>query len=222
MKKVFKYLLWLPFAVSIGSFALYLRYIIMFKLDSNIIVTDQIKSTLNGYLIVAFTSLFIGLVIILFKKVMNLVHNNKSIKVSNVVKKEENLDKDFIGAIENNDVIKESNFMKDIKNNDIIRIHIDNSNKDTIKNQKKCPKCGNIVDKEAIICTNCGILFDKSILSYFQKSDEVASKKKSPIINIIVNFVVIILCIFLIFLIGNKIVNQRNENLSNISTEVAK
>ena len=88
MKKVFKYLLWLPFAVSIGSFVLYLRYIIMFKLDSNIIVTDQIKNTLNGYLIVAFTSLFIGLVIILFKKIMNLVHNNRSIKVSNIVKKE--------------------------------------------------------------------------------------------------------------------------------------
>ena len=227
MKKVLKYMLWIPFAVSIGSFALYLRYIIMFKLDSNIIVTDQIKNTLNGYLIVAFTSLFIGLVIILFKKIMNLIHNNKT----NIIKleskeeiKENNMDKSFIDAIENRQTVeyKESNFMRDIRNNDIVRIHIDNSNKDMIKNQKKCPKCGNIVDEEAIICTNCGILFDKSILNCFKKQNEVVIKRKSPILNFIINFIVIILCIFLIFLIGNKIINQRNENFNNISTEVAK
>lgn len=223
MKKIIKYLLWIPFAISIGAFALYLKYIIMFKLDSNIIVTDQINNTLNGYLIVAFTSLFIGLVVILSRKIMNLVHSNKNIIKEEINTSNNSIDQEFINAIENNKIdSKESNFMKDIKNNDVVKIHIDNLSKDKIIDKKECPKCGNIVDKDAIICTNCGILFDKSILNYFQKSNDVIVKRKSPILNFIINFIVIVLCIFLIFLIGNKIVNQRNENISNISTEVAK
>lgn len=253
MNKILKYLLWLPFAVTIGAFALYLRYIIMFKMNSNIVITEEVNNTLNGYLIVGFISLFIGLLIILFKKIINLTHNNmidkKEIDISS------STDQDFINAIEGNSGVieheEESNFMRDIKSDNIITIKLDRntnnsmvsgkivgtnknvnillSNDDmniisnnNIKQQKQCPKCNNILDIDAIICTNCGILLDRSILDVFNKKefDEIRSKRKLPFVNFLINFIVILLCIFLIFLISNKIINQREENYNKMNIDI--
>lgn len=218
MKRITKYLLWIPFAVSIGAFILYLRYIIMFKLNSNLVITDQVSNVLNNYLIVAFISLFIGLFIILFKKVMNLVHNNVTI-----IKNTDNLDQEFIDSVQNDyvkeELEEESNFMKEFKNKDLIKVKL-TDNKDNIENKKVCPKCNNILDEDAIICTNCGILLDKNILNVISKNYNVEPKKKFSILNLIVNIVVIILCIFLIFLIGNKIINKTNQNYNNMNIEI--
>lgn len=245
MKNVLKYLLWLPFAVTLGAFILYLRYFIKFKLDSNIVITDQITNTLNMYLIVAFVSLFIGLLIILFKKIMNLIHGDKTISKKIIVKS--HTDQDFINAIEGNSRVitddNESNFMREFKSSDVINIKLNKKDNDifsgeilgtnknvnilfssddlnkTIQNPKECPKCKGILDMDAIICTHCGILLDKSILNNTNKEEynKVKPKGKFSVIKLIVNILIIIICIFLIFLIGNKIINQRNQNISNIN-----
>ncbi len=219
MKKILKYLLWLPFAVSIGSFVIYTRYILMFKIDSNIIVTDEIKDTLNIYLIVAFISLFVGLLIIFIKKMIKLIKEDN--KNDNLIDKSNN-DKDFIDAIENNNNIinEESNFIHDIKTKDFVTVKVNdnfNVNKNNIKNQIKCPKCNNILDVDAVICTNCGVLIDKNILDNINKNNISKHNKKFSFKKFIINFLIIILCIFLIFLIVNKIINKSEQNYNNIN-----
>ena len=62
MKKILNYLLWLPFAVSISSFALYFVTAVKIKLK-NTFVTESIQNTLKMYLIIGLISLFIGLLI---------------------------------------------------------------------------------------------------------------------------------------------------------------
>lgn len=194
----------------------------MFKLNSNLVITDQVSNVLNNYLIVAFISLFIGLFIILFKKVMNLVHNNVTI-IKNTDNLDQELDQEFIDSVQNDyvkeELEEESNFMKEFKNKDLIKVKLAD-NKDNIENKKVCPKCNNILDEDAIICTNCGILLDKNILNVISKNYNVEPKKKFSILNLIVNIVVIILCIFLIFLIGNKIINKTNQNYNNMNIEI--
>ncbi len=272
MKKYIKYLGWIPFCVSIGALILYLKYTIMFKLDSNLVMTDQVKETLNQYLIVLFISLFIGLGIVLFKKILLLVHSsnynenmpNQKPNYASVHYENENIDDKFKSTIKNNEMIYnkvESNFIKDIKNNRVIKVrlsepiigntikakvidtdedieillldddidYMNNINKSNNMNNLdeyiKCPKCGNKLDKDAIICTNCGILINKDILFEISgnKQNEVKYDnnivvtnipKQNKYVSFLFNFIIILLCIFLIFLIGNKIINQSGENYS--------
>lgn len=277
MKKVLKYLSWVPFAISIGSLILYLRYFIMFKLDSNLVMTDTVKETLNNYLILVFVSLFIGLLIILFKKVFNLINADSKDKVKQVIKNDDSNNEvlndydnqEFINAIENNSrtfctINEESNFIKYVKSNKIIKVKLSEpitgqslkgkiidtdedieillldddiqyfNNKKDVIDSITCPKCNNIVNKDAFICTNCGILLNKNALNdivlnfnnqkkslqnnnvHRNENIEVAPKKFN-FITFAVNFLIIILCIFLIFLVGNKIINQRNQNYNNMN-----
>lgn len=271
MKKVFKYISWIPFAISIGSLILYLRYFIMFKLDSNLVMTDAVKETLNNYLILVFVSLFIGLLIILFKKIINLVNTNENSKIKEVIQHDisesESLDsvnnQDFINAIENNSRVfgsinEESNFMKYVKSNKVIRVKLS----EPIKSQSvkgkivdtdedieillldedieyfnnttdsaRCPKCNRLINKDAFICTNCGILLNKNILNdivldfnskkIVDNSNNIeVMPKKINFITFSVNFLIIILCIILIFLVGNKIVNQRQQNYNNMNIQI--
>lgn len=74
MKKILKYLEWLPFAIALGSLVIYLVYTIQLKINPAIIVTDSLISTLKTYLIIALVSLFIGLLIILIKKIYKLMN----------------------------------------------------------------------------------------------------------------------------------------------------
>lgn len=277
MKKVLKYLSWLPFAISIGSLILYLRYFIMFKLDSNLVMTDAVKETLNNYLILVFVSLFVGLLIILFKKIFNLVNTDSENKVKEVIKNSDSNNEvlndannqEFINAIENNSrtfctINEESNFIKYVKSNKIIKVKLSEpitgqslkgkiidtdddieillldddiqyfNNKNDVIDSIRCPKCNNVVNKDAFICTNCGILLNKNAINDIalnfnnskivdennnvHKNENIEIKpKKFNFITFSVNFLIIILCIFLIFLVGNKIINQRNQNYNNMN-----
>lgn len=277
MKKVLEYLSWLPFAISIGSLILYLRYFIMFKLDSNLVMTDAVKETLNNYLILVFVSLFVGLLIILFKKIFNLVNTDSENKVKEVIKNSDSNNEvlndannqEFINAIENNSrtfctINEESNFIKYVKSNKIIKVKLSEpitgqslkgkiidtdedieillldddiqyfNNKNDVIDSIRCPKCNNIVNKDAFICTNCGILLNKNAINDIalnfnnskivdennnaHKNENIEIKpKKFNFITFSVNFLIIILCIFLIFLVGNKIINQRNQNYNNMN-----
>lgn len=249
MDKIFKYLSWVPFGVSIGALILYLRYFIMFKLDSNLVMTNEVKETLNGYLIIVFVALFIGLLIVLFKKIFNLV--NSGDKKQEISTKNTDLENsEFINAIENNSRVltnigDESNFMKYVKSNKVIKVKLSDPiigqtvkgkvvdtdeeieilllDDDKINDSVRCSKCNKFVSKDAFICTNCGVILNKEALSNivldFNKDKEVITvkRKKFNFALFIVNFMIIILCIFLIFLIGNKIVNQREMNINNIN-----
>lgn len=276
MKKVLKYLSWIPFAISIGALVLYLRYFIMFKLDSNLVMTEKVEETLNNYLILVFVFLFIGLLIILFKKIFNLI-NTKDNSIKEITKKDKEdndvinnvNNQDFINAIENNsrtllNINEESNFMKYVKSNKVIKVKLSEAissqtikgkvvdtdeeieillldddleyfnNKNEIIDSVKCPKCNNVINKDAFICTNCGILLNKEVLNDivldFNKEKQVNTNnyvdtntnieikpKKFNFAVFAVNFLIIILCIFLIFLVGNKIINQRQQNYSNMN-----
>lgn len=276
MKKVLKYLSWIPFAISIGALVLYLRYFIMFKLDSNLVMTDKVEETLNNYLILVFVFLFIGLLIILFKKIFNLV-NTKDNSIKEITKKDKEdnnvinnvNNQDFINAIENNsrtllNINEESNFMKYVKSNRVIKVKLSEAissqtikgkvvdtdeeieillldddleyfnNKNEIIDAVKCPKCNNVINKDAFICTNCGILLNKEVLNdivldfnkekhvntnnYVDTNTNIEIKpKKFNFAVFAVNFLIIILCIFLIFLVGNKIINQRQQNYNNMN-----
>jgi hypothetical protein len=273
MKKVLNYISWIPFGISIGALILYLKYFITFKMDSNIVVTDAVKATLNQYLIVVFVSLFVGLLFVLFDKLKGL----KSVddKTKNVIIEEpeeeatiSKIDQDFINAIENNARVlntnNESNFMKYIKSNKVIRVKLSepvvnttlkgkvidtdedieillldddieelNLLKKKLANPVRCKKCNNIIDEDAFICTNCGVILNddvlKSIIEDYnnknkvkkeEKREEVIvipTKKKFSILRFLANLFVIILCIFLIFLIGNKIMTEREDTISKLN-----
>ncbi len=71
MKKVVKYILWLPFAVSISSFALYFVYAIRIKFK-NLTVTESMQNSLKLYLIIGLISLFVGLFVVFIKKTILL------------------------------------------------------------------------------------------------------------------------------------------------------
>lgn len=279
MKKILKYLTWTPFAISIGSLILYLRYFIMFKLHSNLVMTDEVKETLNNYLILVFVFLFIGLLIILFKKIFNLVNNDSKNIKEEIVNNEKINDEainntnnqEFINAVENNsrtfyNIDEESNFMKYVKSNKVIKVKLSEPiigpsvkgkvvdtdedieillldddmeyyNKNNVIDSVRCPKCNNIVNKDAFICTNCGILLNKDVLNdivlgfnnkkiedknnnaYIDNNKKIVHKKFN-FVTFAVNFLIIILCIFLIFLIGNKIINQRNQNYNNMNVVI--
>lgn len=268
MKKGLKLVSWIPFGISIGALILYFRYLIMFKMDSNIIVTDVIRATLNQYLIVTFVSLFIGLLFILFDKLKDLKETQKIIKEDVKIENENidasSIDEDFINAIENNSRVlntnSNSNFMKYVKSNKVIRVKLSNSiNNTTLKGKIvdtdedieillldediedlnfkknvispiKCTKCGNILNEDAFICTNCGVILNKEILNSIiidynnklkreDKTEKVimSKKRKFSIIRFLANLLVIILCLFLIFLIGNKIINEREINFNKMN-----
>ena len=204
MKNYLKYLNWVPFGISIGALILYLRYTIMFKLDSNLIMTDKVKESLNQYLIILFISLFVGLAIVLFKKIFILVNSTSKEKINFNNNEVNYADNKFKDIIENEN---ESNFAKDIKKNKVIKVRLSepilgNSVKakviDTdedieillldddidlinqMNNSIRCPKCGKMISKDAFICTHCGVLVNKEI---FNEISEVFNKNNKQEIS---------------------------------------
>ena len=88
MKKVVKYILWLPFAVSISSFALYFVYAIRIKFK-NLTVTESMQNSLKLYLIIGLISLFVGLFVVFIKKTILLfkMDDSENIKENKVKEK---------------------------------------------------------------------------------------------------------------------------------------
>ena len=88
MKKVVKYILWLPFAVSISSFALYFVYAIRIKFK-NLTVTESMQNSLKLYLIIGLISLFVGLFVVFIKKTILLfkMDDSENVREKNVKEK---------------------------------------------------------------------------------------------------------------------------------------
>ena len=214
MRKILRYLEWIPFAVSLGSLVIYLVYTIQIKLHPAIIVTDSLINTLKIYLIIALVSLFIGLLIILIKKIRRLMvpETNKYI-----YKKEEK-----IVTTSDNDIKVVQTEIKTEPKTEVVSqtkvIEETKVNNYTYKvNGIVCPECNNQISKNAGICPHCGILFDDEIIKVIKKYDKEKYKiKRNPFI-FIANMLLTILFIILIFLICNLLYNKYNENIKNIN-----
>lgn len=224
MKKILKYLSFIPFAVCIGALVVYLICTVQIKLNNTIVVTNELTSRLKMYLIIALVSLFVGLLIILIKKLYNLFknENKKEKKIKN--KKEEIKDENILkvkltNPKLNGDVIvgKLEDTMQDVE------VYIDDKKEYNFKLEGvACPECGGLISKDAAICPHCGILFDDEVLRFLSKKDKtkvkVKSKKNKKVI--IVNILLIILFIVLILLLTNVIINKGKENINNIKPVV--
>ena len=271
-KKVLNYFIWITFAVSIGAFILYFRYLFEINLFANTPVTSQVNAIMDRYLRIGLFSLFVALLILLVNKISKLIFNDEKIYYEENhpwTKKEEDEKvadtKESVSIEEKNDkddyIIREDipvndKIKEDINSNKILKarfidkndekmieiltdedeeievLSLDNvvvmpevkkqtvikvdSSKVKISGFKKCPKCGNFIVDEAVICVHCGILLDESLKGKVDGTKRVKKKKFSPVI-FIVNFLIIILSLFLIFLVSNKIINQKTENYKNIN-----
>ena len=239
MKKILKKLCFLPFAVSISALILYLVYTIQIKLNNKIAVTDALTSRLKMYLIIALVSLFIGLLIILIKKIYNLFKTDTKVKkVKKEKMKKEKVKKEKKIKSKKEEIMDE-NILK-VKltnpklNGDVIVGKLEDTMQDVevyIDDKKEynfrleavaCPECGGLISKDAAICPHCGILFDDEVLRFLSKKDKtkvkVKTKKNKKII--IVNVLLIILFIILILLLTNVIINKGKENTNNIKPVV--
>lgn len=271
-KKVLNYFIWIPFAVSIGAFILYFRYLFEINLFANTPVTSQVNAIMDRYLRIGLFSLFVALLILLVNKISKLIFNDEKIYYEENhpwTKKEEDEKeadtKESVSIKEKNDkddyIIREDipvndKIKEDINSNKILKarfidkndekmieiltdedeeievLSLDNvvvmpevkkqtvikvdSSKVKISGFKKCPKCGNFIVDEAVICVHCGILLDESLKGKVDGTKRIKKKKFNPVI-FIVNFLIIILSLFLIFLVSNKIINQKTENYKNIN-----
>ncbi|MBP3635272.1 MAG: hypothetical protein J6J17_02270 [Bacilli bacterium] len=207
MKKLLNYLSFIPFAVCLGSLVIYIMYIIRIKINPSITVTEKITSMLRVYLLISLISLFIGLLIILVKKIYNLLRVD-NVKVKRKKIKEINKDQKIW---KNDDAFRVENISKssfNLEQKEILKL-----------DGSLCPECGGLISKNAAICTHCGILFDEELLRFLNNRDKINEKKvkKHNIKIVIANIVLIIVFIFLIFLISNMLLNKRAENNKNIN-----
>lgn len=242
MKKLIKYILWLPFAVSISSFVLYFVYAIRIKFK-NLMVTENMQNSLKIYLIIGLISLFVGLFVIFIKKIVLLfkiddIDNIKenSLKEEKVIsvplkKYKNNFSKNELILKISNPVFKNNKItgiLNDTNQNVIICFdEKENKNKFITKSEKnednliekECHECGYPISKKATICPHCGILFDEKLLELIRNNEKKLKKKNKKISfkKIILDMLLILLFMILIFLVINLLINKRNENYNNVS-----
>ena len=194
MRKILRYLEWIPFALALGSLVIYLVYTIQIKLNPAIIITDKLINTLKTYLIIALVSLFIGLLIILIKKIRGLV---KVEKRENITKEEYSKEKVVISEPK-----KEVIERKIIKEETLLEDEIKDRQINPIINEKKyvykvegvvCPECNNPISKHAGICPHCGILFDDEIIKIIKKYDKKQNNTPRKPFTFIANILLTIL-----------------------------
>ncbi len=232
MKKILNYISFVPFAVFLGSLVVYLVYILQIKINNSIIVTEELTNRLKTYLIIALVSLFIGLLIILIKKIYTLFMTSSKIEKEDKKKIKEKKSKKIKIQPERDDNVLKVKLIDPKMNGDIIVGKLEDTMQDVevyINDKKEynfkldgisCPECGGLISKDAAICPHCGILFSDELLNLLTKEKkgekEVKHKKNKRII--IVNIFLIILFIILILLISNVIINKGKENKSNINS----
>lgn len=220
MKKILNYILWLPFAISIGSFVLYFITAIKIKIKS-IFVTEDIQNILKMYLIIGLISLFIGLLIIFIKKLIKLFKSNKDIKEIKIINQEKNENKNIFMLKIVNPIISDNKItglLEDTNQN--VEVYIEKSRKVNINfDTVSCPECTELISKDAAICPHCGILFDDKIINIVNDNKR-NLKKKNKKFNLkifILDILLILLFMFLTFLVINLLMNKRSENYNNIN-----
>lgn len=267
-KKLYNFLMFVPFALSIGSFILYFRYLFEVKLVDGVKVNSIIEASMLRYRNIGIFCLAVGVFLLFIKTLLEylkidnevktndinndntngldkistkyennnnydkeietkkktyseddivrelfkdrklkLLFYNSDINEKNVIFKNINYDKNIIEFYDTDEHIVKNNNINEIKKEEKIVMPTKAIKNDFVVdniNFKKCPKCNNILSNDAPICVHCGKILNKP-------------KKKFNILNLIVNILIIILCLFLIFLVYNKIVVQSNVNKTNMN-----
>lgn len=219
MKKILKYLSFIPFAVCIGSLLIYFVYTIQIKFSKRVIVTESLTNNLKLYLIIALISLFIGLLIVLLKKIYNLLKAEKNVTINKV--KEEKLDDVIKIKLKNPKLNGEKivGKLEDTMQN--VEVYIDDNKNYNFKlDGISCPECKGLISKNATICPHCGILFDEALLRVLSNNKTPVVKKKTSKKIIVINIFLILLFIILILLVSNVLLNKGKENSNNINPVV--
>lgn len=129
--KILNYLLFIPFAIAIGAFALYFKYLIQVKVISTVAVTSMVSIAMSRYLKIGLFSTFIGLLFLLTNRISKLFFNksyyNENYPWTNY-KEENNEIKEEIKIVDEEEKV--------IDNDDYI-ININSNVKDKISNDIK-------------------------------------------------------------------------------------
>ena len=236
MKKYYRYLRILPFIICIVCLVIYLVYVIHLKLHPSIVVTDSVVTTLKVLLIVALVSLFIGLLLVLLRKIYSLKENET------VVVKKTTVTKEVIPETikEEKVVVKTDNVARDV----IINKKVKTQTNEIVSKEKKeekvevmvekeeenkllyvsCPECGGLISSNAAICPHCGILFDKEVIKVLKKYDKQKddARRSYGIVSTLINIFIIIIFIIFIIIVTNALIDKydkNNKNLNPFSTE---
>ena len=235
MKKYLRNIEWFFFALCLGSLLVYIFYTIHIKVNPQTIITDRLVGTLKTYLIIALISLFIGLFIVLIKKILflkkptTIVDNDYSFNKTSTYKR--NTD---IIEVNNNKVISEQVKEEKIKiRNDEVIPTKEKIVKETVTEKvvtpKKytyevtdsvCPECGGGISKKAAICPHCGILFDREVLRILKKHEK--RKRKIPLnpFWIVFNLILIVILIIFIIIVSKAIYRNYITNKNNINSYI--
>lgn len=74
LKTITGYLLWIPFAVSIGAFALYFKYLFTVK-KADTAITSAINQVINRYYRIGLFCLLVGLFILIINRLLKIIFN---------------------------------------------------------------------------------------------------------------------------------------------------
>ena len=290
-KRILNYFLWIPFAVAIGAFALYFRYLFEVKFISTVTVTALVTTAMNRYLKIGLFSLFIGLLLLFISKLSKLIFNedkyynerypwtdidkykeetkkqstidktekvqkqikvteppveeasetvyenvndeykininpNVSNKIANDIKSDKVLKARFIDKDDEKmiEILTDDSeeaevlsldkvvLMPETKKETVIKV---DSSKVHIDGYKHCPKCKGLVDEDAVICVNCGILLNDKFKKNMNK------KHIFNPISFAINAIIIILGIIAIIVMCNKIQDQKTINESKVGSKTS-
>ena len=213
-RKLINFIIFIPFAISIGAFILYLKYLFTLKGAKTIKITELMEVSLVRYRNIAIFCLLIGVILLFIKTIYEYFKIDKEIKIKeeNALTKISNkkLDETNKYSFDENEIISDLLGSKNLK-----AVFINSNVGDRVVKFKRYDKDKNVIE-----------FFDftkeeDEKISYTKKEYIVKEKvKKKNVFNPIkfaLNMILILLCIILLLLCFNKIKNQSEINRNNFN-----
>lgn len=213
-RKFINFIIFIPFAISIGAFILYLKYLFTLKGAKTIKITELMEVSLVRYRNIAIFCLLIGVILLFIKTIYEYFKIDKEIKIKeeNALTKISNkkLDETNKYSFDENEIISDLLGSKNLK-----AVFINSNVGDRVVKFKRYDKDKNVIE-----------FFDftkeeNEKISYTKKEYIVKEKvKKKNVFNPIkfaLNMILILLCIILLLLCFNKIKNQSEINRNNFN-----
>ena len=213
-RKLINFIIFIPFAISIGAFILYLKYLFTLKGAKTIKITELMEVSLVRYRNIAIFCLLIGVILLFIKTIYEYFKIDKEIKIKeeNALTKISNkkLDETNKYSFDENEIISDLLGSKNLK-----AVFINSNVGDRVVKFKRYDKDKNVIE-----------FFDftkeeNEKISYTKKEYIVKEKvKKKNVFNPIkfaLNMILILLCIILLLLCFNKIKNQSEINRNNFN-----
>lgn len=261
-KKLYNFLMFIPFAVALGSFVLYFKYLYTLNSVKTLKVTQLMEVSLVRYRNIGVFCLALGIFLLFIKTLIQYLsisdnsHNEKVLdRISNKVVDSENkysfnetnivndlLKEKVLTAVFYNSTLEDRSLKFKNYNNEKNIIEFYDLTKNEVKEEKKqdskkiistpmvinsdimfnsdefkeCPKCKNMIAKDAIMCVHCGT-------GIKVKKEKNAKTNLFNPVKFALNMILILLCIIVLLLCLNKIknqseINKNNFNVSNIKT----